>query len=697
MCSVFQIFDFHQFQFPSHQQQPSLKPDSFLPQPEPEAEISISKGAEAPRNSLELDEPSSPTTVTEEESLDIPMGIQIKTNIGDASSKVQGAPNDSSSSEISSSPSTKTPNLVARLMGLDLLPDQSYSPTSSSSTLGPPNPLGKSHLQHHCRRRQFLQSKTSSHRSGLDSDFSGTRSLPETPRISSARRSDVEHRLSLQINKESLSSNEELVLSRISSLKRKELKTEEENRSPGHYAREIVKQVKERVSRKVGLDITNTVKNRDQASRDELISQLKSKKVSKVLTKVANDSSPGKQTASCSPRLKFLEPRTISSVPSTKDHCISQSLKSSISAHSPVNIMPQKTKAPTKPKLQLVQEQEYHQQQQQRPVKKCKKVAEERFGPPPRLKKPPQTSDIIRNKQEEPFVSPAIATRANIPDKKCKKTPLSNDLLNITVPTLLPVKKDPTPPATKIPQKTAPNAQESKRSSQLSSCSSQSYKQQEALNARGSDKSNNEDKSNGAATTTITGDGAAAEYEYITRIIRRTGIDKDTPVSFSRWFSPSHPLDPSIFYYLEHFTTISPASTSNGNYAYGQLSHRCNRKLLFQAVDEMLVEILKPYMNMKPWASTSVSTCDFIAGKKDVQGSHLIDMLCSKVRSFPCADCRVLEDIDALVDTDMPQLKLQSEVAFGEEGEGIVSEVEKDLLDALIHEMAVILHGDRVQ
>ncbi|XP_021615052.1 uncharacterized protein LOC110616857 isoform X2 [Manihot esculenta] len=619
------------------------------------------------------------------------MGIQIKTTIGDASSRGQGAPNDSSSSEISSSPSIKTPNLVARLMGLDLLPDQSFSPISSPSTHGIPNPLGKSHLHHHFRRRQFLQSKTSGHRSSLDSDFSGTRSLPETPRISSARRSDVEHRLSLQINKENLSPNEELILSRISSLKRKELKTEEENRSPGHYARQIVKHVKESVSRKAGLDITNTVRNRDQASRVELICQVKSKKLSKVLTKAADDSSPGKQTASCSPRLKFLEPRNrpIPSVPSTKGHSISQSLQPSIPVHSQVNIMTQKTKAPTKSKLQLVQEQEYLHQQQQIPIKKCKKVAEERFGPPPRLKKPPQTSDIIRNKQEEPFVRPAMATRANIPDKKCKKTPLSNDLL------LLPVKKDPTPPATKIPQKPAPNAQESKRSSQLSSCSSQSYNQREALNARGSNKSSNEDRSNGAATTTITGDVAAEEYEYITRILRRTGIDKDTPVSFTRWFSPSHPLDPSIFYYLEYFTTISPASTSNGNYAYGKLRHRCNRKLLFHLVDEMLVEILKPYMNMKPWASSSIGVCDFIAGKKDVHGSHLIDMLCSKVRSFPCADCRVLEDIDALIDRDMPQFQLQSEVAFGEEGEGIVSEIEKDLLDTLTHEMAVILYGDK--
>lgn len=387
------------------------------------------------------------------------VGIQIRTNGDTAASKAHVAPNDSSSSEIISSPGIKTPNLVARLMGLDLLPDHSYSPShcSSSTTLGTPNLQGKFHLHHHFRPRQSLYSRPTSHRSCLDSDFTGTRSLPETPRISSARRSDVEHRLSLQINKENMSVSEELVLSRVSSLRKKELKTEEESKSPGHYARQIVKQVKESVSRKVGLDITNTARNREQGSRDELVSQFKSRKLSKALNKAVDVSSPGKHSinSSCSPRLKFLEPKNkpIKTVPSRKDHNISQSPKPPLSASSHVNIsLPQNTKPSAKPNQQPVQ----HQQQkyQQRPIKKCKKVAEERYGPSTRLKKPLQTSDIIKNKREEQFVRPTTATRPNIPNKKCKKTPLSNDLLNnITVPTLLPVKKDPTPPTTKIPQK----------------------------------------------------------------------------------------------------------------------------------------------------------------------------------------------------------------------------------------------------
>ncbi|KAK6250517.1 hypothetical protein SCA6_004522 [Theobroma cacao] len=694
ISAVFHLFDFHHFQFPLNHQTSSsscscFKPDSFLSP----GHTTALKGAEAPRNSLESEEEGSTSasasasftsTSKEEEILNIPMGIQIKTS-GDTRSKV-GAPNNDTSSEISCSPGTKTPTLVARLMGLDLLPE-SRSPSFSSA----PHFQAKSHLNHHIRSPKPLQSKRTSHRNSLDGEIRGTRSLPETPRISSARRSDVDHhhRLSLQINKENMSASEELVISRLSSLKRKELKHEDENRSPGHYARQIVKQVKESVSRKVGMDITNSVRNREQA-REELVSQFKYKKISRALTKVGDDSSPGKHsTPSCSPRLRFLESKSKPVINSTtKDHNL-QPPESSFSSPPEINILPQPIRVLPKPKLQTVEEErdEHHKQQQQllpRAVSKCKKGSSEKFGS--RLKKPQQTSDIIRNKQEEPFVRPSAANRVNIPDKKCRKTPLSNDLLSMTVPTLLPVKKDPSPPATKIPQKQVLDAQRPKRSSQLSSCSSQMYNKQEATQVHVS-RNNNGDKCNDATTPTST-TGNDAEYEYIARILGRTGLNKDTPVSFTSWFSPSHPLDPSIFYYLEHFTTCSTAILSNNNNnnnnrtKSSQLSHRCNRKLLFHLVDEILIEILKPYFNMKPWFTTvghDVSHMD---------GSQLKDILCSKIRSFPRADCRVLEDIDALIDKDLPEMKVQSVTAYEEEGEGIVTEIEKDILEALVHETA---------
>lgn len=377
--------------------------------------------------------------------------IQIKTSGG---TRTGGGNLNDLSAEITSSPGTKTPTLVARLMGLDLLPgthSPSFSP--SSSCLSAPNTQGNApHLHHHPRHKQHVQTK---HRNSIDSsDIAATRSLPETPRISSARRSDVDyhHRFSLQINKENMNLGEDLELPRLSFSKRK--CDENNGRSPSNYARQIVKQVKESVGRKVGQDITNTLK-----TREEILGQPKSKKSSKTSSLKAIDeteTSPLKahsNTSSYSPRLRFLDKHkpTTPSPLTPKD----QNMLKLPPPPPPVNT--QLPRVLTKPKPQafsLQEQKDFHQNNTS--VPKCKRATNEKFNS--RLKRPPQTSDIIRNKQEESFIiRPTSPTRASdTKTTKSKKThPLSSNLLNNinTVPNLLPVKTDPSPPATKIPPK----------------------------------------------------------------------------------------------------------------------------------------------------------------------------------------------------------------------------------------------------
>lgn len=647
MSAVLQFFDFHQFQFALHQPQPPLKPHSFLPE-----DPTLLKGVEAPRNSLESEESSlSSMSKEEEENLNIPVGIQIKTS-GDTRLKV-GATNDLSS-ESSCSPATKTPNLVARLMGLDLLPDDSLSP-SSSSHQATQLPLGKSHflhLQPQNSKKQPLQHRPSCHhRCFLDNDFMGTRSLPETPRISSARRSDVDHRLSLQINKENIGTSEELELSRSLSIlsKRKEMMKHEDERSPSHYAKQIVKQVKESVGRRAGLDITNTVKFRDQGRDHEHAAPNKSKKNPKVCSKSGDEFSPQHSTPSCSPRLRFLETKTkplsTSSTKDQKPHSpkpLSPLSSSSIDNHSQVKI-------PLKLKVQPLQN---HHHNQQSPIKKCKKATGQHFGA--RLKKSPKTSDTIRNKQEEPFVRPSTAKNPNHSDKKCKKTPLSTDLLNIAVPNLVPFKKEPSPPTTKIPQKQMHGGQSSKCSSSLSSCGTPKY-EEEARHMPADREKESEEK----AMTTTQAQGAA-EFQYISRILKRTGIDRDTPVSSIQFFSPSLPLHPSIFHQLE-----KPHAT---------IPHPANPLLIFHLVNEFLPEILKPH----------VKNCH------EMRGWELYEKLYEKIGSIKCCNCEVLEDIDAMVDEDLPKWKLRRARGYvEEEGEEIVAEIERDILEKLVHETTV--------
>lgn len=351
-------------------------------------------------------------------------GIQIKTRV----STDQDLSSSSESAYTSGSPAgTKTPTLVARLMGLDLLPETSSPRPSSSSSSNLSS--SKSHL---------LQKSEVKNKRGLPRNDAntGTRSLPETPRTSSSstRRSDVDQRFSLQSNKEnSQLSGHELEFSKFLTAKIAAAgRQRDENMSPGQYAKQIVKQFKENVSRRVGRDITNTVENRSEQRRDQHVVLLKSKKPTS-----SND-----HKESGSPKLRLSETKN-KSITSTHSPKLSPSPLSPFKDNQNESVT-----VPSRVKVQAVAPVFEEKQIQQNSV--CKKVStDQKYGS--RLYMMPQTSDLIRNKQEESFVKSSASSRAksrhvNIPDKKCKKsTPLSN------VPTTLTVKKDPSPPATRLP------------------------------------------------------------------------------------------------------------------------------------------------------------------------------------------------------------------------------------------------------
>lgn len=66
-----------------------------------------------------------------------------------------------------------------------------------------------------------------------------------------------------------------------------------------------------------------------------------------------------------------------------------------------------------------------------------------------------------------------------------------------------------------------------------------------------------------------------------------------------------------------------------------------------------------------------------------MNGEGLIDALCSKIQDFPSANCQVLEDIDALIERDM---KIGGSVFFEEEVESIVCEIEREIMEEVLHD-----------
>ncbi|KAK6117580.1 hypothetical protein DH2020_048680 [Rehmannia glutinosa] len=545
MCAVFQLFDLQQHPF-------SFQPNTpFL-----QEEATTSKGVEAPRNSLELDEPSTMKVACskplamkeEEENSNFPVGIQIKTRIA-SNSRTE----DSSHSSDCSPGLTKTPNLVARLMGLDLLPE--CNSPSFSSSIKPPT---KSHFnQNHPKK--------------------GTNILPIPTRSKNAFLTMISALVHVHHQPEA-------------KMRGKRAKSrQDENRSPaGHFAKQIVSQIKESVSRRVALmDTTNT----NYRDKEEIIRRdqnlVPTKKNPKILPKMDGEiSSDEKQsiTPSSSPKIRFLDTK--------KNKTASPDINYQV-------------------------------------LKDSKKVGGGNGNISSGVKKlqlgPQSSGNSIRNQKDEPFVRSAPTSyKANLTEKKkTKKSPLlSSEILNISGPTLLPVKKDPSPPATKLPQKQVSDALSSKRNTQLSCNPSHSYNHQISTVLP--------DNTNGCATTS-----SAAEYKsYVQKILKRAGInDKFTPLT----------------------------------------------------LDELLAEILKPHFEFKTWVTENDHFC-------------LADELCKKIESFPAADCRVLEDIDFLIDKDFCKSRFNG-FCFEEEGERLVCEIEGEIVESLVRETVAVVvgGGDRTE
>ncbi|KAJ0267279.1 Uncharacterized protein HA466_0011310 [Hirschfeldia incana] len=362
MAAFYHLFDFQHFYYPSPHH------DLTIDSP------SRSKG-------LKLIHESPPSIIYKDKhSLNIPVSMRVRTESGTRSSRLIVTDTSTiSSSEMCNSPGSKTPSLVARLMGLDLLPEKTDLINKSLPSLHTMTHHGTSRLTSH------RLSKKGTH-------LGGTRSLPESPRVSSSRRSDFDiHRLSLQLNKEN--KREEFSCSRL--LKQQD---QEEIHSP----RQILKQIKERVvtRRVVGMDISNSVKSREAKPLQQS-------------NELRRDT-----TVSCSPRTRF----------SNKEN------KPSTSSSS---FRPEQTKPKPKPrpktttKVVLVSVSKASEEKQSknrvtqkelRPVNQCKKTKSETSFTQRSLKTS-QTPDT-RNK--------AFFSESSNPlhKKKFKKMPKSSDADN---------------------------------------------------------------------------------------------------------------------------------------------------------------------------------------------------------------------------------------------------------------------------
>lgn len=172
-----------------------------------------------------------------------------------------------------------------------------------------------------------------------------------------------------------------------------------------------------------------------------------------------------------------------------------------------------------------------------------------------------------------------------------------------------------------------------------------------------------------------TGTGSSTQVHYLRTLLGRAGFSVHLPVSVAFLRSPVHPLDPSLFGSLEQ----------DRNHGVRDESF-CDRRLLFCLTNEILGQLLRPHLRLKPWLPSSRGP---LALSLPVPtGVELLDRTWSRILAFPGgADCRTLQDIDELVGSDIPDVGLDRD-GVEEEWEEIGVDIGRRILDSLVDETA---------
>ncbi|XP_047065155.1 bromodomain-containing protein 4-like [Lolium rigidum] len=526
-------------------------------------------GLEAPRNSLELEG---------DELRDIQIGVQVLPAFDALAMAGRRSTGSRATAPSSEAGTPRTPSLVARLMGIDGLPEPSPSPNLKKSN----NPRTAAVGVKEKKKRVIPESMNRQPLRSLSCNVGANeaRSLPDTPRASassarSASAWDVvdRPRLSLQVLKESVLDRAAQYMSMPSSPTSSSKKKDRKDRDAGHrrrdakeHAREIVRQAKE------------TVTNRN-----------KSKK----------------------------QPSSAATVGSNKEN-VSPVVKDKRM----VLVQVQATPAAVKPTAPLSARVQVDQQQHLPHAP--------RLPPPP----PPMRAKPSRPPPPPPPPDHPAPVRARPPDG-CERFATR-------------IKKPAAPPC---PAPAAPVS--------FSIAHHHHQRNQPAV------------ASTSSSSTAPVPLEENPEYGYLRSVLERGGFMRATPLPSPRPFkghSPSSPVDPIVFHLLELDlpTDESPK--------LGALRHRWNRKLIFHLTQEILAGLLLPDG----------------ASATRLHGPALLEKVWEKVRSFPAADCRVVGDIDALVEADHRAAGsvrgLVHQPAVAEEAGDVADEVAEWVLDALLRE-----------
>ncbi|KAH7373250.1 hypothetical protein KP509_17G046300 [Ceratopteris richardii] len=174
------------------------------------------------------------------------------------------------------------------------------------------------------------------------------------------------------------------------------------------------------------------------------------------------------------------------------------------------------------------------------------------------------------------------------------------------------------------------------------------------------------------------------EMRYVREIFLASGLYGSGSSAQPKWYMPGYPLDPALFQTLEdNFLRKNDIEEVRQTFSYLDIQRELwRRQLLFDLVNEFLVNILGPYLEGPSWLKPKIAPpmpC----------GKDLEEFACKHVSHSLCAQSGPQETLENLVKMDLRKGDRWLNSCAEMERTGL--EVEKAIVDDLIEEMLLVL------
>ncbi|XP_050220794.1 protein LONGIFOLIA 2 [Mercurialis annua] len=185
------------------------------------------------------------------------------------------------------------------------------------------------------------------------------------------------------------------------------------------------------------------------------------------------------------------------------------------------------------------------------------------------------------------------------------------------------------------------------------------------------------------------------DHRYISEILLASGLllrDLGSGMTTFQLHASGHPINPELFFVLEQTkasTLMSKQECSPGkNYRLKSNPERFHRKLIFDAVNEMIINKLALMrQSSEPWLKSGK------LAKKTLSAQKLLKELCSEIEQLQAkrSECSIddeEDDIKGILSDDVMR-RSESWTDFHNELSGVVLDVERSIFKDLVDEIVI--------